>query len=535
MKKYNYLLAILSIFLLNPLFSQDDKIKIEKNIDPQINPPPPEIINLPGPSEEMPFEGDRIVFWVHGLGGDDYSWDAAAAPTADTYKMTSLLNGIDYSSYSLSNAGQILQTTIDGMSEIYGELNGIEDPANTNFIIAHSQGGLVSREAFKRYDDLNVMDERTFGGIVTFGTPHQGAQILNNIDDIITFAERSCVELANGPATEEWNGNWFLGFLPDQIMEDAVETVCGFIANQVLPIVMQDYLEPITEDYEVGADPIVALNEFDEDISLPLQKVAFYGIEDSPVIWRTVYSLLNDVNAEGTFSANYDEELISKANCNQNSYYLKYLAYSNLYDLVTADCFDVIGFEALIPAWNAIACTPYNLNNEYNEYAYLINDDVQWWPFYDYEQSQNRDAYYMGYRWWVEIEESYLSLIGAVDYVVSGCHCDCLEKYGSDPTPYEVLHTIDCEDDCNYFEDNPPPNTNVIHCDYAIVYDKYIKPNDGVVLVESAQNYPGADNGNENVMLGSNHMQMRNDSNTDEKLFNLMNGDHGFFFITGER
>lgn len=535
MKKYNYLLILLSVFQLNPLFSQEANIKVEKNIDPQYNPPPTEIINIPAPSEETQFEGDRLVFWVHGLGGNDYSWDAAAAPTANTYKMTSLLNGIDYSSYSLSNAGQILQTTIDGLSQTYGELNGIEDPANTNFIIAHSQGGLVSREAFKRYADLNVIDERTFGGIVTFGTPHQGAQIINNIEDILAYADYSCVALTTGPATEQWNGNWFLGLLPDQLMQDAIETVCGFVSNQVLPIVMQDYLEPITEDYEVGADPIIELNDFDADATLPIQKVAFYGIEEAPVVWRTVYSLLNDVNAEGSFGANYDEEFISKANDNMTSYYMKYLAYKNLYDLVMTSCFETVGFQALIPGWNAIVCTPYNLNENYNEYAYLINDDVQWFPFSAWEQGQNRDAYYLGYRWWVEVEESYLSLIGAVDYVIAGCHCDCLEKYGNDPTPYDVLHDIDCDDDCSSFEDNPPPNTNVIHCEYAIVYDKYIKPNDGVVLVESAQDYPGADNGVENVMQGSNHMQMRNDSNTDDKLTNLMNGIHGLYFITEER
>ncbi len=535
MKKYKYILTLILIITLHPVFAQDVNVKVEKKPVPVVVQPPPEIINDPGLSEQSVFEGDRLIFWVHGLGGTAYSWDAAAAPTANTYKVTSLLNGIDYSTYSLTNAGQVLQTTIDGQAEIYGQLNGIEDPAHTNFIIAHSQGGIVSRAAYKRYADLDVVDERSFGGIVTFGSPHQGAQIINNVDDIIAYANQSCIDLTIGPATEAWNGSWILGFAPDQIMENAINSLCGFMSHTVLPIVMQDYLEPITEDYQVGASVITELNEFDEDPTIPIAKVAFYGIEEAPVVWRTVYSLTNDVNAGGSFSAGYDEEYMEIANSNFNSYYLKYLAYSNLYDLTSVNCTEIVGAEAWIPGWASFVCNPENLNYEYNEYGSLINGDVQWFPYSLSETEENRDAYYTGYRWWANVEESYLSLIGAVEYVVSSCHCDCLEKYGSDPTPYEALHTIDCGGNCDYFEDNPPPNTNVIHCDYAVVYEKNIKPNDGVVLVESAQNYPGANNGEGNAMIGSNHMQMRNDSNTGTQLNSLIEGNQGLFFVTEER
>ena len=63
----------------------------------------------------------------------------------------------------------------------------------------------------------------------------------------------------------------------------------------------------------------------------------------------------------------------------------------------------------------------------------------------------------------------------------------------------------------------------------------HIKPNDGVVLQESAQNYPGASNGDDNKMTGSNHLQMRNDSNTETKLEELMSGLYNPYFSTDNR
>jgi len=152
MKLIIYILGIVCFFNSIEIVAQSPNIKLEKEDQTVIQTPPESIINIPGPSDTSSFEGDRLIFWVHGLGGNDFSWDAASAPIANNYKVTSLLNGVDYSAYDLSNAGQVLQTTIDGLAETYGELNNIEDPANTNFIIAHSQGGLVSRAAYKRYD-----------------------------------------------------------------------------------------------------------------------------------------------------------------------------------------------------------------------------------------------------------------------------------------------------------------------------------------------------------------------------------------------
>jgi hypothetical protein len=537
MKNLNYIVAL--VFILFTYNIKGQIVKIEKKTEPVVVPPPPTIINEDLNSVPPLPTGDRIVFWVHGLGGDQFSWDKAAENTADVYKITSLQNTLDYSTNSLSGAGQVLQNTIDGLSNNFSPLLEIEDPGNSNFIIAHSQGGLVSRAAYRRYDSLDFIDERSFGGIVTFGTPHQGTQIINNVPIFLDFINNSCNVLTAGPLKEAWNGNWFLSFFSTEGLENKIHSVCELVSSKIIPFMLNDYLTPITSDYSVGSEYLADLNQYDSDMDELSEegifKVAFYGAEEEPVVWRTVYSLLNNVNAEEAFHADADSSIILKANSNQNKYYIKYMAYNNLIGLTATECYNIIGAEAFIPNWNIYACNPENLNYQYNEYGYFISNQVVWYPYNLSKIAENTIAYYYGWQWWIEAEETYLSLIGAVDYQIAGCHCDCLEKYGNDPTPYEVLHSIDCDDNCDNFMNNPPPNTNVIHCDYAIVYEKYIKPNDGVVLIESAQDYPGANNGSDNLMTNTNHLQMRNNSETHEKLQSLLSGNDGLFFDTDTR
>ena len=360
MKLKIYIVCLLSIFLIVQMNAQE--AKIEKKQQPVVVEPPADIENPLPTSNLTGFLGDRLIFWVHGLGGDMFSWDRAGEFMGDQYKITSVLNTMDYSVNSLSGAGQIVQNTIDELAETYGEINFIEDK-DINFIIAHSQGGLVSRAAYKRYADLNALDQRSFGGIVTFGTPHQGAQILNNVPDFIDFIDNSCNELSAGPAAEAWNGTWILSFFPTDGMIGAVESICYNFSNRIVPFMMADYLTPITDDYNVGSAYLEELNEFDEEMEdieeQNIPRVAFYGIEEAPVVWRTVYSIINDVNAEPTFSADDDDALISVANSNQNSYYLKYMAYKNLYDITSVSCMSILlEPQAWIPGWTCTRVTP---------------------------------------------------------------------------------------------------------------------------------------------------------------------------------
>ncbi len=522
-----YIIAFILLTVVSfKVKGQSPNIKVEKSDIIIVEEPDEDIINSPAPSMVVQSGVEKLVFWVYGLGGNNTSWSKASYQTETYYLINNVISGIDYSSYSLATAGSALKENL--ISESNSQGSDVVDPAHTNFIIAHSQGGLVSKSAYKRFDMLNQVDERPFGGIVTFGTPHQGAQILNNIPDLLDFIGNSCNDLAAGPIDEAWDGTWFLSLLPDEIWINAVATTCGIIENEVVPFLMQDYLAPVTEDYKVGSPYLDTLNNFDEemetDTALAIQKVAFYGVEEDPIVWRTVYSILNDVNIEGSFEANYDFEFATKANTNMNNYYAKYLAFKQLRDnyltaaaVVTAAAWAILFWQPWIAAGMfAVGATFAILGNEAGGVA--IN-------------------YHKGWNWYVNVEEVYLSLIGAIRYERVGCECDCLVKYGSDPSPISETFTMNCDVDenCDSYMDNPPTNANVIWCDLTEVWENVRLPNDGVVLQESAQDYIGADNGENNLMYETNHMQMRNNSETGLRLQELMTGLHGDFFATDDR
>ena len=110
MKIFKYTLSIIAILAVIGLPAQD--VRIEKKTDPVVEEPPTSNTDPAPISEEKVLEGDRLIFWVHGLGGDMFSWDRVAEYSGNTYEVTSLLNTLDYSTNSLSGAGQVTKTPL---------------------------------------------------------------------------------------------------------------------------------------------------------------------------------------------------------------------------------------------------------------------------------------------------------------------------------------------------------------------------------------------------------------------------------------
>jgi len=498
MKKIKYIAGLIFILTGLNLVGQESMleqdVKVERIPDPvEVSPSSAMVNNVP--ISDTPLGNNRLIFWLHGLGGDGFSWSTVSADIQGRYDIVSVIN-LTYSTTQLHSAGVHLNNDIG--SEAAGTNN--PDPAS-NFIIAHSQGGLVSRAGYKSFieDDSDLNNPLGYGGIVTFGTPHQGAQIINNIPMLESFISSSCDVLTSGPVLEEWNGNWILAMFSSNGMENIVTGICTFIGFDLVPFMMNDFTPSITDDYKVGAPYLAALNEFDSNLDENsedyIHKVAFYGVEESPVVWRTSYSLLNDVNSKPAYEADEDTELIGIANENQNSYYAKYMCWSDLYD--------------------------------------------QWTPLWWVKQNryETRNAYRDGYHWWLNIEEEYLTLIGATYYEIVGCRCDC-EEETSEGGETEVTfsqYVIDCDDNCSAIEDDLWDDADMyttVDCQKVAVEQAFFKLNDGIVLVESAKDYPGADNGDDNVMFETNHLQMRNHSQTKVKLDGLLLGFNGLFFET---
>ena len=452
---------------------------------------------------------DREVFFIHGLGGQGdedgtigISWSQASLYAATEYRINS--SRPDYADVSLDFAA----------AELRSDLEAIDEADDHAIIIGHSQGGIVSRRIDYSYFTGEWGPEpRSFGGLVTFGSSNQGAQVLNNKEELMTWAGTTCMALTAGPVAEYVESNFFLDlFLNTTSIGHFSDFFCGTFENNIAPVLFKDYFSGITESYEVGSEQLVELNAFVPEIPY----VCFYGVETEPLMWNTLVHLLdghepNNVitYGEDPFGAGGDNTLADYANVMTDLYYSKYISYDNLsqtyadiiygFDLTTLGCYLTI-FCAL------------DLTNDYEESAFI------------------RDSYKEGYDWFMDANTNWKGFIGANVLVEDGKTCYCIddgplgdltdEEYPASPDG--TCATEDFDTDCY-------TTTN---------YNWIYKESDGVVLAESASVCLGQIDvlpDFSRKMFGSNHFSIRNDSETRQMLDDLFEGNHGLFFATPER
>lgn len=470
---------------------------------------------------------DRIVFWLHGLGGDDAAFSRVS--TATTFntstpvpnypprKIWSVQLGYENFDYSLETAaGYVLPGIVaaDGINSLYGITN-----KSNNFIIAHSMGGLVARDVDRLYT-LNPWLERRINGIVTFGTAHQGAQIINSraANLFPGFIDDACNDLTIGPIKEQINDNfWLRWFISDKVVLSVLQPLCTVLSGTV-PLAFTDFSDPISNDFKVGAPALSNLNNFQSSVN----KVAFYGIEDEQTqVWRVLSSLKNKPNVYPSFEADDDTELLNAANENLLKYQTKVIYWQDQDNyLATTYC---SWWQWIV---SAAGCAIWE--NETNQARNRARE--------------NRDAWQQGVNWWVTANDRFRLLTGALSYqsvttTLFDCQCAEYDYYGNIVSFWEN-YVSDPATQCQMYTN---PWGNWVDCwanGNTYSYTDYIqvnKPSDGVVLAESASDFPGCLPQNKKEMIGSNHQQMRNDSNTKLRLNELFLGDYGFYFKTSER
>ena len=456
---------------------------------------------------------DRIVYWVHGLGGDDAAFSQVANATTYTGApgypaRRAYSNQIGYvnQSYSLNSAAGYVNGQIFNQNNF--NLNGYAN----NFIIAHSQGGLVARALDKYYSDFPFLGARRVGGLVTFGTPHQGARILNNIGLFNSFISSGCVDLAAGVLEEAIPNGFFIDLIiPNNIVSTVTQPICA-LAGEAAPLAFNDFTQPITDDYRVGAPALAELNNFQSNIP----KVAFYGIEDEDnVLWKILYNVKDrKPNSFPAFEADDDNKLVLAKNANVLKYQAKVTFWQNQWSqLGSAYCNGWQWFFA--PAW----CI-------YNDGQVNSNRN---------KAIKNRDAWAKGANWWTTANDKFRTITGALEVTetpISVYECNCTSyDYDGNQVGGDWIELGD-ENGCPSYGwlTGCTPTGNFVS---SVRYNTVPNASDGIVLAESAKNFPGAVHKIE--MMGSNHQQMRNDSNTRDRLNELWRGDYGSYFITAIR
>jgi len=455
------------------------------------------VVPIGNPNSPAPPSGKRTLYWIHGLGGGVKSWGTLAAATqaggAPGYAARNVRSVVPvYDQYgSLNTAAVSLEWFIDPLASVP---TWDSVPRSRHVAIAHSQGGLVARKHSQMAERGTL--NRQYGGIVTFGTPHRGAILLNNANPngsypLGQFVQTGCQVLSNAELTNLMRQNFWTDILVSQsTISEVSSQACGAFANTLLPLMLKDLNQPITQDYRWGADSLLALNA--DSLSIPI--VAIYGVEEAPVFWRTMGSfLLNDTTiSHNPFGADNDQAAVDAANQMMAHYWGQSEFFKGRYNY-----------------WKRRrGLVPFASRNT--------------WKAWDQHQANLR-----AHEWVRDANDGWERLIGALkDTLYQGEYmCVCRQQSGF-WQQYRVTR-VPNESDCLPIAPQETCRT------YPYIHPVQIrKPNDGVVLAESAA---GLSHFAPPIAMDkTNHQQMRNSEETRRILNALFDGSwdpnaYGFF------
>lgn len=534
------------------------------------------VLALEQPSKKIPInditepytDNTIHVYWIHGLNGSVESLKIPAYAsqhgtldgTFPARKLVSVL-GSNYTGtpqqpaysedYGITRAAQDWSTIASSLPAGNGTFpqHGPKD-----FIIAHSQGGIVAREWLRIMDEYPSQFPKHAHALVTFGTSHTGAQILNNtrpdlLNKAPNFFNEGCKALANAEVTAKIQQNFFTRLVVSNNMKNMlVNTGCGVFSNTIVPFALDNYHKRTTLDFYVGSPFLTQPSAYHpqgglNDYTLKAATVQFYGEEEQPIMWRFFSSTLKlgtDAldNKQIEFGYDDDQQLPQKVNAMINEYQAKLITAEKNYNYWKNFKCALSFMGCDIPC--LILCK--NLKNkEVNNYKNEVS------------------GYEKAIKWLSEANDYYLTdIVGAR---VSTTKLYCMEQ-AINYCKYQAWELING----NYVLVDKPPfitsiNTNTYesttntcpqdytqssgtNCYREVKYTKvykttgYYKPNDGVVLAESAAaqlksnpNYSKA-----YILLPkTNHDQMKNCKKTRDALTKLYDGELGASFIVTKK
>jgi hypothetical protein len=149
-----------------------------------------------------------------------------------------------------------------------------------------------------------------------------------------------------------------------------------------------------------------------------------------------------------------------------------------------------------------------------------------WWPLCWTSAEPIADAYREGVNWFGTLDPTWQELIGASQTGLVQVGCDYYDYDGIVGSCTTYLG----------FDHNCGGVSNPFACEYPVYEMQTVRElSDGFILAESAMNGPGM-NYQAQFMDGSNHMQMKNDSETELAVIKIfIQGLGGEFFKTEER
>lgn len=458
----------------------------------------------------------RTIFWIHGLNSNPDAWSRAAAATQTNVapgfparKVECVTNNMTYSQNAgLWFAGRGLKHNIQNYLAGSGQT-----VTKFNFNIAHSQGGIVSRAMFHNLYCSGESQGNLFGtnGLVTFGTPHQGARLLNNQNQFVDMADRICQRLGRAYAfwflTRDIEIKLPLGIKISKSLSDITDPgelargFCDLFQIALFQRFADEITPPITDHYQVGSQQLQELNNSCEAIMLDtMHKMAFYGIEDTVgIMFRTLFYFENDPNEDGYFTADPDEFWMDEFKSIENNFVAR---------LATLKAEKAV----MILNFTNINCHRWPISKI--EFCKKLMKKID-------DRERAIQAHKVALRTIRTMNETYRAIIGALEYNALPAECVCKDELGNEVYRGPYTGPIDCS-----LKSSGGPR---ITCEKEVKFSRDVKDSDGVVLAESASNMPAATHMPIQLRETS-HMQMRNNSELRRTLRTLYNGSYDPWF-----
>lgn len=261
----------------------------------------------------------RLIYFLHGLGGNHLSWDAVDDAHMHLFKYMPVKPDYEFHQRDFHEASY--EVSLDMDDERRDALRNESITTDPPYVIAHSQGGLVARDMDRkfalnfstRFNEVN----RQFYGLVTFGTPHLGARIAVSEQELLDFSSELCRTLTNSILRQELANaslktpvylklidrlEWSIPMFNTILCDDLVETGVDLLSK--------GQQARITEHYGPSAPYLNSLNQF---YNPQLAKAAFYGVEEDPILWRLATYLVgsdpHDQVKFDRFGANQDDSI----------------------------------------------------------------------------------------------------------------------------------------------------------------------------------------------------------------------------------
>ncbi|OYU95420.1 MAG: hypothetical protein CFE21_09755 [Bacteroidetes bacterium B1(2017)] len=534
-------------------------------------------------SLKMP--GDINIFWIHGLNGSTESLRIPAQATQfgagsdfPARKVTShrgTPSSISHKVQLYSEDGGV--TAAAGDLEYY--FNAMLQPINRtakDYIIAHSQGGIVAREWLRKMEKEPNAYQNFAHGLVTFGTPHAGAQVLNNTrpdmyDKVPGYMKEACLKLARAVIEPTINDNLFTRLLiSDEMKNKLTGFGCDLVAKSIVPFALDNYYKQTTRDYFVGSPFLIGTGtssghvEGLSEYTLKVPVVQFYGEELQPVLWKFMSSTMGMGHDEMdnktmVFGYDQDDQLEKKVGNMINEFDAKYYLEKENEKATKKTC--------ALYLTEASIC--YLSGNYWGAGALAILAGVEYSKLEGIRGNQK--AYDEAKVWLSNANQSYQSELIGAQVIPIGYHCEIVEELdcrdlrknpvGSGVPPVKLKITSKFETEgasCRFrsiseaYSDyhfmghdgmewhGPCTGTQTFFTTWKNKYS--YQPNDGVVLAESASAKIKVNTAVDpscthviKVLPETNHDQMKNCQKTKFALLDLYDGKFGPLFSVGKR